>query len=73
MRSLTLDSLSDSEAKLLLALGNEKMNCIFQQTGQDKYMSEEADRDMRMKWIRSKYVQREFILDEDVFKDQETC
>lgn len=65
VRSLTLDSLSDSEARLLLALGNEKVNPIWEggldlQTGWKK-PSESADRKAREDWIKSKYMWKGFL------------
>ncbi|CAB9522769.1 with coiled-coil, ANK repeat and PH domain-containing protein [Seminavis robusta] len=65
VRSLTLDALSDSEAKLLLALGNEKVNAVWEETLAQQpdrpKLDESADRDTRMKWIKSKYLTKDFM------------
>ena len=65
VRSLTLDSLSEPEALLLLALGNDKANRIWeatleQQAGKEK-LNEGADRETRVKWIKSKYLTKDFM------------
>lgn len=65
VRSLMLDSLSPSEANLLLCLGNEKVNEIWeegiaQQKGWKK-PSADADRKARDDWIKSKYMWKGFL------------
>ena len=62
MRSLTLDALSVTEARLFLALGNENANAIWEELlpSEDK-LDELADRDTRMKWIKSKYLTKDFL------------
>jgi len=69
VRSLMLDSLSESDYKLLLALGNETVNPIWegnvaQQKGWTK-PSPGADRKARDEWIRSKYMWKGFLVVED--------
>lgn len=65
VRSLTLDSLSDGEARVLLALGNGKANSIWeagleQQKGWKK-PDPSADRKTREEWIKSKFAWRGFV------------
>lgn len=65
VRSLMLDSLSESEARLLLALGNEVVNPIWEggldlQTGWTK-PTETADRKAREDWIKGKYMWKGFL------------
>lgn len=65
VRSLKLDSLSDGEGRLLLALGNERVNPIWegglqQQSGWTKPTSS-ADRKTREDWIKSKYQWKGFL------------
>jgi hypothetical protein len=65
VRSLMLDSLSERESSLLLALGNDKVNSIWeegmsQQRGWVK-PTEVADRKMRETWIKSKYMWKGFL------------
>jgi len=65
VRSLKLDSLSNSEARLLLALGNEKVNLVWEeglqlQEGWTK-PTESADRKAREDWIKSKYMWKGFL------------
>lgn len=65
IRSLKLDTLSESEGKLLLCLGNEKVNPIWEegmasQTGWKK-PTESADRKTREDWIRGKYMWKGFL------------
>jgi Putative GTPase activating protein for Arf/PH domain len=65
VRSLKLDSLSPSEVKLLKALGNNKVNEVWEegvssQTGWQK-PTVDADRKTREEWIRSKYMWRGFL------------
>lgn len=65
VRSLMLDSLSESEGRLLLALGNEKVNPIWEegiglQSGWKK-PTESADRKAREDWIKSKYMWKGFL------------
>jgi Putative GTPase activating protein for Arf len=57
VRSLTLDTLSDSEARLFLALGNETANKIWEEMlPSGEKLEESADREKRMKWIKMKYL-----------------
>lgn len=65
VRSLTLDSLSDGESQLLLSLGNEKANAIWEkglalQKGWKKPDSK-ADRKTREGYIKSKYMWKGFL------------
>lgn len=65
VRSLKLDSLSDREGKLLLALGNERVNPIWEagvaaQKGWKK-PTPESDRKARETWIKSKYLWKGFL------------
>jgi hypothetical protein len=69
IRSLMLDSLSYGEAKLLLCLGNDKVNPIWEsglaaQKGWKK-PDHSADRKTREDWIRSKYLWKGFLRFED--------
>lgn len=77
VRSLRLDALSDGEARLLLKLGNDKANSIWEagmgrQRGWTK-PEPTADRNTRDNWIRSKYMWRGFvdISDEDGVTEDE--
>lgn len=69
VRSLKLDSLSSSEALLLLALGNERMNAIMEQgmSTQKGWIkpSPDADRKTREEWIKSKYMWKGFLSFDD--------
>jgi hypothetical protein len=65
VRSLRLDALSEGEARLLLSLGNEKVNAIWE-AGMDrqrgwKKPEPDADRNTRDTWIRSKYTWKGFV------------
>lgn len=65
MRSLTLDSISDPESRLLLSIGNEKANKIWEkglelQKGWKK-PSSSADRKAREGYIKSKYMWKGFL------------
>ena len=66
IRSLKLDSLGEGEARLLLALGNDKVNPIWegnvaQQRGWTKPTCN-ANRKERDEWIRSKYQWKGFLV-----------
>lgn len=67
MRSLKLDSLSKPEARLLLAMGNERVNPIYEagislQQGWKK--PEQGDsRQLKDNWIKSKYQWKGFLED----------
>lgn len=65
VRSLKLDSLSLSEGLLLLELGNEKVNSIWEQgiSSQKGWTkpTETSDRKIREEWIRSKYMWKGFL------------
>jgi Putative GTPase activating protein for Arf/PH domain len=66
VRSLMLDSLSVGEGKLLLSLGNNKVNPIWEsglaaQKGWKK-PDRNADRKSREDWIRSKYMWKGFLV-----------
>lgn len=65
VRSLRLDALSEREARLLLKLGNEKANAVWEagmarQQGWTK-PGPTADRKTRDDWIRSKYMWKGFV------------
>lgn len=65
MRSLKLDSLAESEARVILALGNEKANAIWEagtenQKGWEK-PTMNSGRKAREEWIKSKYLWRGFL------------
>lgn len=70
IRSLRLDSLSKSEARLLLALGNSFVNSIWEEglSAQKGWIkpTETADRKNREEWIKSKYMWKGFLSFEDV-------
>jgi len=71
VRSLKLDSLSNMEARLLLALGNDRMNSILEaglalQEGWKKPTQSDS-RKVKENWIKSKYVWKGFL--EDRSKD----
>lgn len=71
VRSLRLDSISVYEARLLLALGNDKVNPIWEgaldmQKGWQK-PTDSADRKIREDWIKSKYMWKGFLK----FKDSD--
>jgi len=70
VRSLMLDSLTESEARLLLALGNDRVNPIWEeglelQNGWKK-PTVSADRKAREDWIKSKYMWKGFLDFHDV-------
>jgi hypothetical protein len=65
VRSLKLDSLSETEGGLLLELGNEKANAIWeagsgQQEGWEKPKGGDG-RQAKEEWIKSKYLWRGFL------------
>jgi len=65
VRSLKLDALSESEARLILAIGNEKSNAIWEagtksQEGWEK-PNRNSGRGAKEEWIKSKYLWRGFI------------
>ena len=65
IRSLMLDSLNEGEGRLVLSLGNNKVNPIWeegmiQQKGWAK-PTESADRKTREDWIKSKYMWKGFL------------
>jgi hypothetical protein len=65
MRSLKLDSITESEARVILAIGNERANAIWEagssnQRGWEK-PGPEATRKAREEWIKSKYLWRGFL------------
>lgn len=65
IRSLMLDSLTEGEGRLVLCLGNDKVNPIWeegmeQQKGWKK-PTESADRKAREDWIKSKYMWKGFL------------
>jgi hypothetical protein len=71
IRSLRLDSINVYEARLLLSLGNEKANPIWEgaigmQKGWEK-PTDSADRKTREDWIKSKYMWKGFL----AFKDSD--
>lgn len=63
VRSLKLDSLGESEAKLILAIGNENANKIWEGGSQKgwKKPHQHAGRKAKEEWIKSKYLWRGFI------------
>jgi Arf-GAP with coiled-coil, ANK repeat and PH domain-containing protein len=70
VRSLKLDSLSFGEGLLLLALGNDIVNPVWEdgmaaQEGWKK-PTDSADRKTREEWIRSKYMWKGFLSFKDV-------
>jgi len=65
VRSLKLDSVSESEANLVLAIGNERSNEIWEagtnaQKGWEK-PTRDSGRKAREEWIKSKYLWRGFV------------
>ena len=67
VRSLKLDSLSESEGRLLLALGNSRVNAIWEsgvglQQGWTK-PTPKASRQLKENWIKSKYQWKGFLED----------
>jgi hypothetical protein len=71
VRSLKLDALNESEAKVLLEIGNEKANAIWEegvseQKGWEKPRAN-SGRKAKEEWIKSKYLWRGFLK----FKDEE--
>jgi hypothetical protein len=65
VRSLKLDALSESEGKLILALGNDHANAIWEggigmQKGWEK-PKDDSGRKPKEEWIKSKYLWRGFI------------
>merc|ERR1712151_1284202 len=65
VRSLSLDSLTDREARLFLALGNDHMNHIWEKGYSIKLHPKrpdpDSDRTIRDKWIRCKYIEKQFL------------
>ena len=62
---MQLDALNDFEANLILAIGNERANAIWEegvetQKGWDK-PTETSSRKAREEWIKSKYLWRGFL------------
>lgn len=66
-----MDTLSNTEAKLFLALGNEKSKGIWEEAlGSNHEKLDESDsRDKREKWIKSKYLKKEFLTTSESMKD----
>mmetsp|Transcript_22058 Transcript_22058/g.32847 ORF Transcript_22058/g.32847 Transcript_22058/m.32847 type:complete len:869 (-) Transcript_22058:3744-6350(-) len=69
VRSLKLDSVTQSEAKLLLALGNERVNRIWEagvalQQGWRK-PDQSSTRQLKENWIKGKYQWKGFLEDRD--------
>jgi hypothetical protein len=67
VRSLKLDSLTESEARLLLALGNDRVNPIWEsgvalQQGWTK-PGVDSSRQVKESWIKSKYHWKGFLED----------
>lgn len=65
VRSLKLDSLTESEARVILAIGNDNANAIWEagtanQKGWEKPKGD-ATRKVREEWIKSKYLWRGFL------------
>jgi len=65
VRSLQLDALNDFEANVILAIGNDNANAIWEegtatQKGWDK-PTESSSRKAREEWIKSKYLWRGFL------------
>ena len=65
MRSLKLDSLTESEARVILAIGNDNANTIWEagtsnQIGWEK-PKPDSNRKAREEWIKSKYLWRGFL------------
>lgn len=65
VRSLQLDALNDFQANLILSIGNDNANAIWEegcadQKGWDK-PTEESSRKAREEWIKSKYLWRGFL------------
>jgi hypothetical protein len=65
IRSLKLDALSESEARLILAIGNERSNAIWEvgtnsQKGWEK-PNRNSGRNAKEEWIKSKYLWRGFV------------
>jgi Arf-GAP/coiled-coil/ANK repeat/PH domain-containing protein len=72
VRSLKLDSLSDSEGRLLLVMGNDRVNPIWEagigsQQGWSKPKGD-SGRQAKENWIKSKYLWKGFL--HDRFKDK---
>lgn len=65
VRSLKLDALSESEARVILEIGNEKANAIWEegiseQKGWEKPHAN-SGRKAKEEWIKSKYLWRGFL------------
>ena len=57
-----MDTLSDSEARLLLSLGNDNVNKIWEELlPNEAKLDESADREKRMRWIKLKYLARKYL------------
>jgi len=65
IRSLKLDSITESEARVILAIGNEKANAIWEADASNQKGCEkptpDATRKEREEWIKSKYLRRGFL------------
>lgn len=69
-----MDALSTTEAKLFLALGNKNSNLIWEETLDEQSdrekLSEFDDRDKREKWIKSKYLKKDFLATSESMGDE---
>lgn len=77
VRSLALDALSEAETSLLLSLGNERMNKIYEnafsvsslsvlkneeeEDNKIRRLQSSDDRNTRENWIKRKYAKKEFL------------
>jgi hypothetical protein len=71
VRSLTLDRLDFEVLQLLLVLGNERINAVWEAMAMGRNPDENAPlepkpeptspRDIKELWIRRKYIQRDFV------------
>ncbi|KAL5285293.1 ACAP2 family protein [Megaselia abdita] len=65
VRSLTLDAWESENIKVMMELGNEVVNKIYEATVPDncdmRPPSENCDNSVREAWIRAKYVEKRFL------------
>ncbi|KAL7749029.1 hypothetical protein RI367_005679 [Sorochytrium milnesiophthora] len=66
VRSLILDKWEPEIVQVMLMLGNEKVNALFEAAPTGERINAQTDRPTREKWISAKYSQKEFIVADTV-------
>lgn len=64
MRSLTLDAWEPEIVKVMMELGNETVNCVYEAQVDETIVraTENCDSAIRESWIKAKYVEKRFVL-----------